>query len=99
MDHIILFSFFENHIDIRRHALKFFRSYPDDRIQRASVEGVLTEVNRLIFGVPQGSVLASIDFFIYTLSISATLIHYKFDYHINSHELLANLLYCCRIFG
>ena len=45
----------------------------------------------LIYGVPQGSVLGSIEFCIYTLPLSAILKHCKIDYHIYADDMQ---IYC-----
>ena len=50
----------------------FFKSYLADRTQCVSVKGVMSEMNRLIYGVPQGSVLGPIEFCICTLPLSAS---------------------------
>ena len=57
VDNTILCNFLENHIGLGGHALDFFKSYLADRTQCVSVKGVMSEMNRLIYGVPQGSVL------------------------------------------
>ena len=71
--------------------LDFFKSYLADRTQCVSVKGVMSEMNRLIYGVPQGSVLGPIEFCIYTLPLSAILKHYKIDYHIYADD---TQIYC-----
>ena len=91
VDHTILCTFLENHIGLGGHALDFFKSYLADRTQCVSVKGVMSEMNRLIYGVPQGSVLGPIEFCIYTLPLSAILKHYKIDYHIYADD---TQIYC-----
>ena len=63
VDHTILRDFLENHIGLGEHALNFSRSYLADMTQRVSVKDALSEMNRLSYGVSQGSVLRPIDFF------------------------------------
>ena len=63
-----------------------FKSYLADRTQCISVKSVMSEMNRLIYGVPQGSVLGPIEFCIYTLPLSAILKHYKIYYHIYADD-------------
>ena len=91
VDHTILCTFLENHIGLGGHALDFFKSYLADRTQCVSVKGVMSEMIRLIYGVPQGSVLGPIEFCIYTLPLSAILKHYKIDYHIYADD---TQIYC-----
>ena len=86
VDHTILCNFLEKYIGLGGHALNFFRSHPADRTQCVSVEGVLNEMNRLIYGVPQGSVLRPIEFCIYTLPLLAILNHYNIDFHIYADD-------------
>ena len=92
MDHTILCSFLEKHIGLGGHALNFFRSYLADRTQRVSVEGVLSEMSRLFYGVPQGSVLGPIEFCIFIhFPFRAILNYYKIDYHIYADD---TQIYC-----
>ena len=91
VDHTILCTFQENHNGLGGHALDFFKSFLADRTQCISVKGVMSEMNRLIYGVPQGSVLGPIEFCIYTLPLSAILKHYKIDYHIYADD---TQIYC-----
>ena len=51
----------------------------------------MSEMNSLIYGVPQGSALGPIEFCIYTLPLSAILKHYKIDYHIYADD---TQIYC-----
>ena len=91
VDHTILCTFLENYIGLGGHALNFFKSYLADRTQCVSVKGVMSEMNRLIYGVPQGSVLGPIEFCVYTLPLFAILKHYKIDYHIYADD---TQIYC-----
>ena len=65
--------------------------WASDRTQCVSVKGVMSEMNRLIYGVPQGSVLRPVEICIYTLPLSAILKHYKIDYHIYGDD---TQIYC-----
>ena len=82
VEHTILCKFLENHIGLGGHALNFYRSYMAERNQRVSVKDVLSKINRLIYGVPQGSVLEPISFRVSALHLSAIINHYKIDYRI-----------------
>ena len=49
--------------------LHLFQSYLSGRTQCISIEGVLSELKELVYGVPQGSVLGPLEFCIYTFPI------------------------------
>ena len=51
-----------------------------------SIEGVLSEVSELLYGVPQGSVLGPIEFCIYTILLGAIMRHYNMQYHIYADD-------------
>ena len=71
--------------------LRLFETYLSNRTQCVSVKGVLSELNELAFGVPQGSVLGPIAFCIYTVPLGAILRHYDILYHIYADD---TQLYC-----
>ena len=64
VNHTILIQKLE-HYGIHDNALSWFMSYLKDRDQFVSVNSVDSDVNRIICGVPQGSVLGPILFLIY----------------------------------
>ena len=72
-------------------ALRLFQSYLTGRSQCVSVEGVLSELSELAYGVPQGSVIGPIAFCMYTTPLGAILRHYKINYHICADDIQ---LYC-----
>ena len=71
VDHTILCDFLENHIGFSGYALCFFKSYLADWTQHASVKGVFSEMNRLVYGVPQGSVLGLTNLKLMTVKLSS----------------------------
>ena len=66
VEHTILLTFLFKHIDLAGHAWELLMSYFSGRTQCVCIEGVLSELRQLNFGVPQGSVLGSIEFCIRT---------------------------------
>ena len=91
VDHTILLTFLQKYIGLDGVALAMMRSYLKDRTQCVSIDGVLSEMSELLFGVPQGSVLGPIEFCIYTIPISSILNHYNINYHIYADD---TQLYC-----
>jgi hypothetical protein len=91
VDHTILLTFLEQHIGLEGPPLNIFKSYLSHRTQCVSIKGVLSELNELMYGVPQGSVLGPLAFCIYTLPLGAILKYYEIDYHIYADD---TQLYC-----
>ena len=91
VDHTILLTFLKEHIGLDGQALDLLKSYLTGRTQCVSVDGVLSELSELAYGVPQGSVLGPIEFCIYTIPLSAILNHYKINYHIYADD---TQIYC-----
>ena len=91
VDHTILLTFLKKHIGLDGQALHLLKSYLTERTQCVSVDGVLSELSELAYGVPQGSVLGPIKFCIYTIPLGAILNHYKINYHIYADD---TQIYC-----
>ena len=73
VDHTILLAFLKEYVGLDGATLSFFESYLDGRTQCVTVDGILSELNELMYGVPQGSVLGPITFCIYTIPLGAIL--------------------------
>ena len=70
IDHDLLLNRLRAVFGIRDTALAFFWSYLSRRKQTVSVLGRESEPSSLLYGVPQGSVLGPILFFLYTQPLS-----------------------------
>ena len=66
IDHNTLLHQLEHAFGITDIALSSIRSYLSDRDQTAVTNGLKSEPLRLLYGIPQGSVLGSILFVLYT---------------------------------
>ena len=63
-------------------ALRLIRSYFSDRTQRVQIDGIMSDFDSLLCGVPQGSVLGPMKFCLYLLPLGAILRHHNIGYHI-----------------
>ena len=68
VDHSILLTFLREYVGLGGSVINLFESYVTGRTQCVSVEGVLGELNELVYGIPQGSVLGPIEFCIYSFT-------------------------------
>lgn len=62
---------------IREKEIQWFKSYLDQRTQRTSVNGKLSEITQTLLGVPQGSILGSVLFLLYINDVCKVLKHCK----------------------
>ena len=69
VDHDILLSRLERTFGIDGLALEWIRSFLADRTQQVAFRGQLSGILRLVFGVPQGSVLGPLLFLLYTAEL------------------------------
>ena len=66
IDHNILLGYLKSWFGLGGTVLKWFASYLSDRCQSVKIGSTLSELSRLIYGVPQGSVLGPLLFSLYT---------------------------------
>ena len=66
IDHSTLLGCLQNWFGVSGSVLKWFTSYLMDRYQSVKIGSTLSEVCKLLFGVPQGSVLGPLLFSLYT---------------------------------
>ena len=77
LDHAFLLSRLRDMYGIYEQAL----DYLSDRLQRINIEGTLSDKEELNFGVPQGSVLGSILYCVYTKPVSDIIRCFGLLYH------------------
>ena len=93
VDHNILLHRLEITFGFRGVPLKWMRSYLDGRTQSIIVGGKSTAPRPAVYGVPQGSVLGSLPFILYTADIHKVIQQYGLNHHSFSDD---NQLYSSR---
>ena len=83
IDHSTLIECLSSWFGVGGVVLDWFRSYLSDRYQCIKIGSVLSDAKRLLYGVPQGSVLGPILFSLYTTPLSKVIqnhpgIHFHF---------------------
>ena len=83
IDHSTLMECLSSWFGVGGVVLDWFRSYLSDRYQCIKIGSVLSDAKRLLYGVPQGSVLGPILFSLYTTPLSKVIqnhpgIHFHF---------------------
>jgi len=86
LDLSILLKRLENVFGITDTALKWFRSYLNDRRQTVVIDGVRSEDHILKFGVPQGSVLGPKLFSMYMKPLSLIISRFDLDFHFYADD-------------
>ena len=86
IDHSILLNILEDDLGLHSTVLEWFRSYLSERSQSISIDGVLSALIFLLYGVPQGSVLGPILFCIYTLKLGMIIRKYGLTFHIYADD-------------
>ena len=66
--------------------LEWFRSYLEQRSQRVSAHGILSDIQFLLSGVPQGSVLGPLVFTMYTRPLGINSQRYGVKYHLYADD-------------
>ena len=70
IDHSTLLSSLQDCSDVGGSALKWFSSYLTEHYQAVKIGYTLSDLQKLLFGVPQGSVLGPLLFSLYTSPLS-----------------------------
>ncbi len=86
LDHEILIKRLEERCGVTGNALKWFRDYLEDRYQSVIINGVESEMSKLEYGVPQGSVLGPILFTVYVLPLGDILRKHNMQFHFYADD-------------
>ena len=81
VDHGLLIQRLQNDIGVSETALGCFKSYLNSRSSCVSIDSVFSEQSKLIYGVPQGSVIGPVQFVIYTQPMGAIIRKHNVDFH------------------
>ena len=86
VDHELLLERMSKRYGVKGNALKWFRSYLQDRKQFVMIDGIKSKVKDLRYGVPQGSVLGPILYLLYTSPIGDIIRWHGLDYHLYADD-------------
>jgi len=81
IDHKVLISRLLEKFGIKGQALAWIKSYLEQRFQEVIINGSLSELCELLFGVPQGSVLGPLLFIMYTTPLGDIIRKHGFSFH------------------
>ena len=81
IDHSILLHILRNDLGIDDKALQWFESYLSNRTQCVIIDGVKSQPQKLLYGVPQGSVLGPILFTVYMTALGKIMKQHNFSFH------------------
>ena len=74
--------------------LNWFKSYISDRLQCVKISYILSDAKKLLFGMPQGSVLGSILFSLFTTPLSKVIQNHPgigFHFYADDTQLYVHL--------
>ena len=83
VDHNVLFSRLKDMFGMSDKVFESFRSYVE---QTPRVHGILSDIQFLLSGVPQGSVLGPLVFTMYTRPLGITAQQYGINYHLYADD-------------
>ena len=86
IDHDILFSRMENTLGITGQALAWFKSYLSGRTLRIKIDKSFSELQDILWSVPQGSVLGPLLFLVYLLPLGKLIRKHGLELHIYSDD-------------
>ena len=94
IDHITLLDCLSSWFGVGGTALKWFASYLCDRLQAIKIGSTLSDFRKLLFGVPQGSVLGPLLFSLYTTPLSKVIGRHRdirFHFYADDTQLYVRL--------
>ena len=94
IDHTTLLSCLLGWFGVGGSALKWFSSYLTERFQSVKIGSTLSDLQKLLFGVPQGSVLGPLLFSLYTSPLSTLIGKHKgvkFHFYTDDSQLYVHL--------
>jgi len=86
VDYSVPFSRLKNMFGLSGKVLEWFRTHLEQRSQRVSVHGILSDIQFLLSGVPQGSVLGPLVFTMYTRPPGIIAQRYGVKYHLYADD-------------
>ena len=114
IDHNTLLGYLKSWFCLGGNVLKWFVSYLSNRCQAILIGSTLSELSKLIYGVPQGYVLGPLLFLLCTTSLSKTIsLHPDIKFHFyaddtqryvhlshkNASAALTKLMPACRTYN
>ena len=94
IDHTTLLSYLLHWFGVGGSALKWFSSYLMDHFQSVKIGSTLSDLQKLLFGVPQGSVLGPLLFSLYGFPLRTLIGKHKgikFHFYANDSQLYVHL--------
>ena len=94
IDHSTLLSCLQNWFGVSGCVLKWFTSYLTDRYQSIKIGSTLSDVCKLLFGVPQSSVLGPLLFSLYTTPLNLIISRHKgikFHFYADDSQVYIHL--------
>ena len=95
INHVNLFAILKKYIGFDGNALKLIMSYFSYHTQRVQIDGIFSKFASILCGVPQGSVLGLLKFYLYMLPLSAILKFHKIDYHVYADDTQIYVSFKC----